>query len=256
MAGGTFNVHRSIWTHAAFRDSSFSEREAWVWILSEAAWRPVTVRSGRVVVDLERGQLCHSLRFMADRWGWSKDRVRRFLTRLENRDMIATQTATGQLVIDVRNYDKFQNSSGGGAREARRDPRQKRDTSATDNNTLKTLNPTREGPDGNSGPEMKPPRASRMHPDAVLTEELVDDAVKLGLHAEDAERVWQKFRDYSISVAGPKGLKTNWRAAWRNWVRRELEWQPCGGRKHPGNRRLSAAAIVAARQDALNGIDS
>jgi hypothetical protein len=31
-----------------------------------------------------------------------------------------------------------------------------------------------------------------------------------------------KFRDYWISQPGQKGVKTDWRATWRNWVRRNL----------------------------------
>lgn len=35
-----------------------------------------------------------------------------------------------------------------------------------------------------------------------------------------------KFRDYWISVAGAKGVKKDWQATWRNWIRRENESRP------------------------------
>jgi uncharacterized protein YdaU (DUF1376 family) len=36
-----------------------------------------------------------------------------------------------------------------------------------------------------------------------------------------AEDVALQFKDYWISVAGAKGVKTDWFATWRNWVRRQ-----------------------------------
>jgi len=105
---GTFNVSRRIWDHPEFAPAPFSEREAFLWLVSEASWKPRTVRAGRVVVDLERGQLCASVRFMADAWDWSKSRVDRFLKRLENRDMLRSESGTGQLVITLCNYDEYQ----------------------------------------------------------------------------------------------------------------------------------------------------
>jgi hypothetical protein len=35
----------------------------------------------------------------------------------------------------------------------------------------------------------------------------------------DLRKVLEEFRDYWVSVAGSKGVKLNWDATWRNWVR-------------------------------------
>jgi len=53
----------------------------------------------------------------------------------------------------------------------------------------------------------------------------------------DPDWVWALFRDYWIAKPGAMGLKTDWRATWRNWVRRE---QSSGGNKN-AIRRESAA---------------
>lgn len=108
MTAGTFSVSRRIWSHPEFAPAPFSEREAFLWLVSEASWKDRTARSGRVVVSLRRGQLCASVRFMAEAWQWSKSRVDRFLKRLENRDMLRTESGTGQLVITLCNYDEYQ----------------------------------------------------------------------------------------------------------------------------------------------------
>lgn len=108
MSGGTFNVDRDVWTHPFFAPAPFSEREAFLWLVSEASWKPRQVRAGRVVANLERGQLCASMAFMADAWGWKKSRVQRYIGRLRDASMIDTDTDTGQLVVTVCNYEKFQ----------------------------------------------------------------------------------------------------------------------------------------------------
>lgn len=37
----------------------------------------------------------------------------------------------------------------------------------------------------------------------------------------DPQIVFDSFRDYWVGVAGGKGVKSDWLATWRNWVRRE-----------------------------------
>lgn len=37
----------------------------------------------------------------------------------------------------------------------------------------------------------------------------------------DPHKVWQHFKDYWTAQPGQKGVKTDWAATWRNWVRRQ-----------------------------------
>src|SRR5262249_20079593 len=93
----------------------YSYFEAWVWLLFEAAWKPrrigvVNRHGAHTVVNLEGGQLSHSLRFMAKAWGWRSDfRVRTFLNRLKTSAQINAQTVAGQNVITICNYERYQN---------------------------------------------------------------------------------------------------------------------------------------------------
>lgn len=109
---GVFAVDRGVFEHEMFAPEPFTEREAWMWLIAEAAWKARTRRVGRVVVDLKRGQLAASLRYMADIWRWpNKDKVDRFLARLRACDMIATDGATGINIITICNYDTYQKVS-------------------------------------------------------------------------------------------------------------------------------------------------
>ena len=90
----------------------YSELEAWLWLMFEAAWKPRRVRltNGRAVeiLELKRGQVAHSLRYMATAWGWSVKRVCTFLYRLEMDRQIDTQTGHLQTVISLCNYERYQ----------------------------------------------------------------------------------------------------------------------------------------------------
>ncbi len=113
-AVGHFNVSRSIFDHPMFDDQPLTRREAWLWLISNAAWRPmqVLVRNGRTseLLNLQRGQLSYSRSFLRQAWRWTSEKtVRTFLARLERERMIDLQTGQLQTIITICNYDVFQN---------------------------------------------------------------------------------------------------------------------------------------------------
>jgi hypothetical protein len=91
-----------------FAPEPFTEREAWLWILSSAAWSDKRVRVGKSVYDLQRGQLAFSTRFMASRWKWDHSRVSRFLKRLKTDTMIDTLATREATQITICNYNQYQ----------------------------------------------------------------------------------------------------------------------------------------------------
>lgn len=105
----TFSVSRSIWTDPQFPAEPFTKREAWLWLISEAAWKARTVRVGSSVVELERGQLAVAVRGLASIWGWKKTKVERFLEALTQDKNIGTDSGTGVTRITICNYERFQN---------------------------------------------------------------------------------------------------------------------------------------------------
>jgi quinol monooxygenase YgiN len=108
---GVFAVDRGIWEHPSFADEPFTEREAWAWLVGEAAFKPRKKRVGNTVFDLRRGQAVMSIRFMAEAWQWHRNRVFRFLARLKTETMIDQQAGRDATVITVCNYDKYQRVS-------------------------------------------------------------------------------------------------------------------------------------------------
>ncbi|KXJ56569.1 MAG: hypothetical protein AXW12_00620 [Thalassospira sp. Nap_22] len=107
-------AQRNRFKHPLFKAEKFCRGYAWDWIVANAVWRedghPVEIKGQ--IVRLDRGQLSYSVRFMAEAWRWDKAAVSRFITRLKTEAMIETHTETGQMIITVCNYDKYQSRSG------------------------------------------------------------------------------------------------------------------------------------------------
>ena len=102
-------------------------------------------------------------------------------------------------------------------------------------------------------PVYKTPRARRLPADwvpAPLPSQLLDQVLawKAGL----LESELAKFRDWAASAPDKTGLKKDWDAAWRNWLRRKIEEGPkngnSGNRQDDGMGRTERAAIQALRE--------
>lgn len=94
--------------HPMFEGQEFSDRTAWCWMVEAALWKDSRVNILGQPVMLKRGQFSHSIRFMAERFGWSKARVEALIKRFKKWDMITTDNRTGQLVVTICNYNKYQ----------------------------------------------------------------------------------------------------------------------------------------------------
>lgn len=109
---GVFAVDRGIWDHPLLNSREpFTRREAWLWLISEASWKPRRRRVGSSSVEIGRGEIAHSIRFIAEAWGWPKSNVARFLEALKTDTMIETRTDHGVTVITICKYDEYQRVS-------------------------------------------------------------------------------------------------------------------------------------------------
>ncbi len=82
----------------------------WQYLIHLAVWdhKGRRVRRGGEIVIVERGQLFHSLRFLGQRPGWGKDRVKSELARLEEDGRIELEARHGGTLITIINYDPYQ----------------------------------------------------------------------------------------------------------------------------------------------------
>ena len=225
---GVFAVDRGVFDHPLFNENrQFSRMEAWVWLLSEAAWKPTKRQVSGKIITIDRGQLSHSVRFMADAWGWSKSAVDRFLTRLKTETMIGTDSGTGVLVVTICKYNEYQKVSlpkrdknepaSGTAAGQQRDRLENTET----NEVISSLRSDIEL----AAP--KPKNGTRLDENWVLPKSFGDWALAQGLPRERILVEATKMRNWSIN-AGAKGVKKDWMAAWQNWVQGAIDTLPRG----------------------------
>lgn len=78
-------------------------------------------------------------------------------------------------------------------------------------------------------------KGSRLTEDWVLPRGWGQWAVESeGLTEEEVRRQAERFRDFWLGVSGQRGVKMDWQATWRNWIRRYAE--DCAAKKSPPGR--------------------
>lgn len=109
MAGrGYISIHRQITDHWLWEDKPFSYGQAWIDLILLANHEDRQKPYKGQMKTYHRGDVNVSLTFLADRWGWSRQKVRRFINLLENAEMVTAHVTTNDTTISLVNYSKFQ----------------------------------------------------------------------------------------------------------------------------------------------------
>jgi hypothetical protein len=113
MTRGYVLIARGILSHPRFKPlGPYSRAEAWLWLIEAASFRDRSVAAfagrQRKMPPIARGELSYSVRYLAEAWQWSLNRVVRFLGELRTDGSIETRTDTGQTVISLCNYETYQ----------------------------------------------------------------------------------------------------------------------------------------------------
>lgn len=121
---GYIPISRKLFEHPFWCELRvYSRFEAWFDLLQSARFEDTKqLISGRLV-KVKRGQVPISLRFLANRWGWSPKKVNTFLELLILDKMITKETGkeTGQTVVTICNYDRY-NSNSDKRKQGRKQP--------------------------------------------------------------------------------------------------------------------------------------
>ena len=104
---GWFAVKRGITSHPLFNGKP--ERLAvWMWLLDNAVWKETTHDVKGHTVDVPRGSVCASSRYIADQVGVGHQVARTALKRFQTAQMVNTTPTHGKNVITLCNYEKYQ----------------------------------------------------------------------------------------------------------------------------------------------------
>lgn len=103
-------INRDLFDHHLWNEKrEYSRFEAWLYLIKEARFEDSKVLDKGRLVEIKRGQVYVSIRFLAEAFCWSRKKVETFLKLLENDKMIEKEThkETGQNIITLSNYDKY-----------------------------------------------------------------------------------------------------------------------------------------------------
>jgi len=222
---GVFAVDRGVWDHPLFASREpLSKREAWLWLISEASWKPRVKRVGSAAIELMRGQLAHSIRFIAEAWGWPKSNVARFLGLLKSETMIDTKTVHGVSVVTICKYDEYQRVS-----------LPDRDNFGTTTGTvvgqswdkqedIKNIETTTSlrSVVARDRPKREPAKPRTALPDLWLPGERdIEHATQAGFAHEKIQRMASAFANHHRAKAT---LSADWNASWRTWCSNEIKF--------------------------------
>jgi len=108
MMEGWVSIHRKIQECWIWMDEPFSRGQAWVDLLLLANHQDKKTYVDGKLVTIKTGQRLTSIRQLAERWQWSRDKVSRFLSILEGDNMITVQKSHRFTLIEVTNYEEYQ----------------------------------------------------------------------------------------------------------------------------------------------------
>ena len=108
MHRGYIKFWRCCQDNSLYFEDKFSRWQAWQDLILLANWEDGVYLKRSVKFEVKRGMLAWSTKGLADRWGWSRSKVDRFLKYLENEHQIEHQKNTITTLITIINYDKYQ----------------------------------------------------------------------------------------------------------------------------------------------------
>jgi len=199
---GYVYLDRKILEHWTFTAKPFDEFHAWIWLILHANYKPRKRDLKQGIVEIQRGQLLVGYRQLAEEWGWSKDRVSRYLDATTKSGMTQKSATPSGTLLTIVNYAKYQN---------RRDTMPDADKDTDRDNKKESIN---------TGKERARVRARGAFGQLSLSDS--DRADFLAAYPQDGERYIQELDAYMAETG--KKYKNNMAALMR-WAKRDLEYR-------------------------------
>lgn len=120
---GWIKIDRAITSHWMWEEKPFDKARAWIDLILLANHKNEKIPYKGEVITCKRGDVCRSILFLSDRWGWSRNKTKRFLNSLESDGMVFVNATTNRTTITIVNYGKYQDkrSTNGATRGQRVD---------------------------------------------------------------------------------------------------------------------------------------
>lgn len=106
---GWIRIYRQIKNSWIWKDKEpFDKRSAWIDLLLSVNHKSKIIPFENSFIEIERGQTLTSIKFLAERWKWSRHKVSDYLNQLEQDTMIVQIRDKRKTLISIVNYNKFQ----------------------------------------------------------------------------------------------------------------------------------------------------
>lgn len=106
---GWVSIHRKIRDCVIWSgDEPFDRRSAWIDLILMANHEDKEILFNGNPLIVKRGQRITSLRNLAERWHWSVNRVRRYLSTLESLEMVHRECDNRRTLLTIVNYGEYQ----------------------------------------------------------------------------------------------------------------------------------------------------
>ncbi len=105
---GWLKLYRCIEDNWLWDEVPFSYGQAWIDMLMMANHTQTKILFNKKPVVLEVGSFVTSVRKLSVKWGWSKDKVLRFLRTLEKDNMITRNSDNQRTLVTLVNYGIYQ----------------------------------------------------------------------------------------------------------------------------------------------------
>ena len=105
---GYIKLYRSIRDNWVWEEKPFSRGQAWIDIILSASYCDTKMMFDGNSMVVKRGSFVTSISKLANRWGWSRKKVTRFLNGLRDDSMVYFECTNKGTCIFLRNYVLYQ----------------------------------------------------------------------------------------------------------------------------------------------------
>lgn len=105
---GWIKLHRKIQECWIWQEKPFDKGRAWVDLILSAMHKDKKLLIDNEIIVIERGTFMTSILKLSERWGWSRNKVMRFLDVLESEQMLNTKRTPKGTLVTIIKYEDYQ----------------------------------------------------------------------------------------------------------------------------------------------------
>ena len=111
MSQGWISLYRQIQEHWLFplnEKREFTKFEAWIDLLLMVNHETKKIMFNNTLIEVEKGQKITSIKYLSERWKWSRKKASSFLKLLEKEHQIIQKRTSKMTLVNIVNYESYQ----------------------------------------------------------------------------------------------------------------------------------------------------